>query len=64
MKATIIGSGIVGSSWAVVFSRAGYRVTLYDTDHSRLTAALDATKLKLSQFAEYNLLNVCAPIPH
>lgn len=29
-KITIIGSGLIGSSWAVVFSRAGHEVCLYD----------------------------------
>lgn len=58
MKATIIGSGIVGSSWAVVFSRAGYNVVMYDTDSRRLDSALEATRTKLTQLCESDLLNV------
>eukprot|EP01127_Copromyxa_protea_P003742 TRINITY_DN1352_c0_g1_i2.p1 TRINITY_DN1352_c0_g1~~TRINITY_DN1352_c0_g1_i2.p1 ORF type:complete len:322 (+),score=15.99 TRINITY_DN1352_c0_g1_i2:30-995(+) len=58
MKVTIIGSGIVGSCWAVVFGRAGWSVTLYDTDSNRLTMALEATRTKLEQLSQYALLNL------
>lgn len=58
MKVTIIGSGIVGSAWAVVFARSGHEVVLYDTDSSRLGSAVEASKTKLNQLHEYDLLNV------
>ena len=35
----IVGSGLVGSAWALVFARAGWRVRLYDQEASQLTAA-------------------------
>ncbi|MGE4481447.1 3-hydroxyacyl-CoA dehydrogenase [Acidocella sp.] len=30
-KVAIVGTGLVGSGWAIVFARAGYKVALYDT---------------------------------
>ena len=35
----IVGAGLVGSAWALVFARAGSRVRLYDQDASQLAAA-------------------------
>ena len=35
----IAGSGLVGSAWALVFARAGWRVRLYDQEASQLSAA-------------------------
>ena len=29
-KIAIVGAGLVGSAWAIVFARAGHRVALYD----------------------------------
>ena len=29
-KVAIVGSGLIGRSWAVLFSRGGYNVVLYD----------------------------------
>jgi 3-hydroxyacyl-CoA dehydrogenase len=37
--AAIIGAGLVGRAWAVVFARAGWRVRLHDTDASALARA-------------------------
>ena len=30
MKTAIIGTGLIGSGWAIVFARAGFDVALYD----------------------------------
>lgn len=30
LRVAIVGSGLIGRSWAVVFARAGYDVALYD----------------------------------
>jgi 3-hydroxyacyl-CoA dehydrogenase len=40
MKTAIIGCGTVGSSWALVFSRAGHDVAVYDKSASAAEAAL------------------------
>ena len=31
-KIAIVGAGLVGRAWAIVFARAGYPVVLYDTN--------------------------------
>ncbi len=36
MNVSIIGSGTIGLGWAIVFSRAGHCVKVYDVDQSRL----------------------------
>lgn len=39
MKIAVIGAGLIGTSWAIVFARAGFSVNLTDIDESRLAAA-------------------------
>ena len=31
-RVAVVGSGVIGRSWAVVFLRAGCRTALFDTD--------------------------------
>ncbi|WP_246725549.1 3-hydroxyacyl-CoA dehydrogenase NAD-binding domain-containing protein, partial [Beijerinckia sp. L45] len=31
MRVAIVGAGLVGSGWAIVFARAGLEVRLYDS---------------------------------
>src|SRR5438876_7919824 len=37
--AAMIGAGLIGRSWAMVFARAGWTVQLYDSDPGQLTDA-------------------------
>ena len=37
--AAMVGAGLIGRSWAMVFARAGWRVRLYDSVASQLDAA-------------------------
>lgn len=39
-KVAVIGAGMVGRAWAIVFARAGREVALYDTDAGALENAL------------------------
>ena len=39
-KIAVIGAGMVGRAWAIVFARAGRSVALYDTDANALENAL------------------------
>lgn len=36
----VVGSGVIGRSWAAVFARAGCRTTVFDADESQLTRAM------------------------
>jgi len=55
-KVTIIGSGLVGRCWAIVFARGGYNVTLYDTIEAQLSQAIGDIAEKLKQLQHANLL--------
>ncbi|XP_057307313.1 lambda-crystallin-like [Hydractinia symbiolongicarpus] len=59
-KVAVVGSGLIGRSWAVLFSKAGYSVCLYDTDVKQLEAALGSIKTTLDEFENKELL--CGPI--
>ncbi len=37
--AAIIGAGLIGRAWAMVFARAGWRVRLYDNVAAQLDLA-------------------------
>jgi 3-hydroxyacyl-CoA dehydrogenase len=40
MKAAVIGTGLIGRSWAIVFARGGAEVALWDQDASQVEGAL------------------------
>ena len=39
-KIAIIGAGLIGRAWAIVFARAGHPVTLWDSDPAAVPNAL------------------------
>lgn len=46
MKAAVVGSGLIGRSWAIVFARGGHDVALWDQDPEqpqRALAVIDAS---------------------
>ncbi|XP_069747451.1 lambda-crystallin homolog isoform X1 [Narcine bancroftii] len=45
----IVGSGIVGRSWAMVAVSAGYRVVLYDTVHQQVTNTIQIIRQQLNE---------------
>lgn len=55
-KVAIIGSGLVGKSWAMIFASVGYKVTLYDIDSQQVQKALDNIKVELEQFEKDGVL--------
>ena len=34
-RVALVGAGVVGSSWSLVFARAGFDVAVYDADPAR-----------------------------
>lgn len=46
-RIAIIGSGIMGSSWAIVYARAGMRVSIYDREPSARSLVLEKMKRSL-----------------
>jgi 3-hydroxyacyl-CoA dehydrogenase len=56
LAVTIIGGGSIGTSWAIVFARAGHPVAVYDPDAARLTAAVGEVNERLDALADASLL--------
>ena len=54
--AAIIGAGLIGRSWAMVFARAGWRVRLYDAVPAQLDAARTFIATSLAEQARHGLV--------
>jgi 3-hydroxyacyl-CoA dehydrogenase len=52
----IVGCGLVGGSWSLVFARAGFDVSLYDPSPASLQAALDFARAAAAALAAQDLL--------
>jgi len=52
----IVGSGLIGKSWAMLFAAAGYEVLLYDLYEEQVHAALDNIKEQLNTLESKGLL--------
>ncbi|XP_074657030.1 lambda-crystallin-like [Tubulanus polymorphus] len=46
-KICIVGSGLIGRSWAMIFASADYNVVLYDISESQTTSAIEDIKQQL-----------------
>lgn len=55
-KAGIVGSGLIGRCWSVLFARAGWSVSLFDIQAAQLEAGLAAVRSQLEELAEADLL--------
>jgi len=55
-KIGIIGSGLIGKSWAMIFASEGFNVVLYDVVQSQVTKAIEDIKSELVQFEEAGTL--------
>ena len=55
-KVAIIGSGLVGKSWAMIFASVGYKVSLYDIDSKQVDKALENISVELEQFEKDGVL--------
>jgi L-gulonate 3-dehydrogenase len=52
----VIGAGLIGRAWAMVFARAGWRVRLHDRDSAQLDAARAFIAASLDEQAGYGLV--------
>jgi L-gulonate 3-dehydrogenase len=55
-QVAVIGGGLVGLGWAIVFARAGLSVSLYDADEVVRRAAPARFKSSLSDMASFDLV--------
>ena len=53
----IIGCGLIGRGWAIVFARSGYNVKLFDTHSQTLDRALTHIGESMTKLNELGLLN-------
>ena len=53
----IVGSGLVGSAWALVFARAGWQVRLHDQNTEQLDAAVERIGTNASELVHHGLLD-------
>ena len=56
MKIAIIGSGLIGRAWAVVFAHAGHQVVMQDTDEACLDKLSDTVMQEAAILHRHGLL--------
>ena len=56
-KVAILGAGLVGSAWAIVFARAGHAVSLYDGDGAQSRQALARVGDNMRELVGFGLLD-------
>ena len=56
-KIAVVGTGLIGRAWAIVFARAGHPVSLYDADPSALMHSIAALETALSDLDAAGLLD-------
>src|ERR1700687_6184100 len=55
-RIAVVGAGLIGRSWAIVFARAGWDVALYDADAQAADAALAGAAEGLADLARHGLV--------
>ncbi|KAG7265290.1 hypothetical protein CRUP_032443, partial [Coryphaenoides rupestris] len=53
---TVIGSGLIGRSWAMVFASGGHRVRIYDNQPGLAAKALAEIRKQLGELEEASML--------
>jgi L-gulonate 3-dehydrogenase len=61
-RVAVVGTGLVGSGWAIVFARAGCEVSLYDQASGAAARARDLAAANLQELARHGLVGDPAPI--
>ena len=61
-KVAIVGAGLIGRSWAIVFARGGHEVALYDADAGQTARALETIAASLADMAKAGLVAEAGPL--
>jgi L-gulonate 3-dehydrogenase len=56
-KIAVVGAGLVGRAWAIVFARAGYPVMLYDSNAETVAKSLETVESSLNDLHEFGLIS-------
>ena len=56
-RIALVGGGLIGQAWAIVFARAGHDVMLYDAEPAALKQARDAIAARLQDLAGLGLVS-------
>ncbi len=63
-NAAIIGAGLIGRAWSMVFARAGWQVRLFDSDPAQVVAARDFIAASLAEQVQSGLVRRCGGASH
>ena len=61
-KVAVVGAGLIGRAWSIVFARAGFDVALWDPYPQQIEAALVFIGERLPELEEVGLLREPAPV--
>src|SRR5271167_356534 len=61
-QVAMVGAGLIGRAWLIVFARAGFDVALWDPYPQQVEAALVFISQRLPELQEVGLLKERAPI--
>lgn len=53
----VVGAGLIGRAWAIVFARAGHPVRLHDADAATMAGSLAYIEERLHELASFDLLD-------
>ncbi len=57
MKIGLVGAGLIGRAWAIVFARAGFDVAIWDGDKTATAGSLEFIKARLDDLAAARLVD-------
>ncbi len=55
-KVAVIGAGLVGSSWAIVFARAGFNTKIFEPNKDTRAGVLESISKKVQQMVESDVI--------
>ena len=56
-RIALVGAGLIGQAWAIVFGRTGHEVMLYDAEPAALKRARDGIAARLADLAGFHLVD-------
>ncbi|HSP32017.1 MAG TPA: 3-hydroxyacyl-CoA dehydrogenase [Halomonas sp.] len=62
IKIGVVGAGLIGSAWAIVFARAGFTVSVYDVNATALENAGEAVRKSLLDLQQAGLVAEVDPV--